>query len=72
MIQFNIQFKIKSKIFIQKIIHSIESKIFNKIIHSTKLKNIIQNSNLIMWFSNLKWQPIEEWNIQNNKQTKTT
>ena len=37
-----------------------------------KLKNIIQNSNLIMWFSNLKWQPIEEWNIQNKKQTKTT
>ena len=34
MIQFKIQFKTKSKIFIQKNIHSIESKIFNRIIHS--------------------------------------
>ena len=34
MIQFKIQFKTKSKIFIQKNIHSIESRIFNRIIHS--------------------------------------
>ena len=34
MIQFKIQFKPKSKIFIQKNIHSTESRIFNKIIHS--------------------------------------
>ena len=36
MIQFKIQFKTKSKIFIQKNIHSIESRIFNRIIHSKK------------------------------------
>ena len=34
MIQFKIQFKTKSKLFIQKNIHSIESRIFNRIIHS--------------------------------------
>ena len=34
MIQIKIQFKTKSKIFIQKNIHSIESRIFNRIIHS--------------------------------------
>ena len=34
MIQFKIQFKTKSRIFIQQNIHSIESRIFNKIIHS--------------------------------------
>ena len=33
MIQFKIQFKTKSGIFIQKNIHSIESRIFNRIIH---------------------------------------
>ena len=36
MIQFKIKFKTKSKIFIQKNIHSIESRIFNRIIHSQK------------------------------------
>ena len=45
MIQFKIQFKTKSGIFIQKIYHSIESRIFNRIIHSQK-KKIIQNSNI--------------------------
>ena len=34
MIQFKIQFKTKSRIFIQQNIHSIESRIFDKIIHS--------------------------------------
>ena len=34
MIQFKIQFKTKSKIFIQKNIHSIEFRIFNRFIHS--------------------------------------
>ena len=34
MIQFKIQFKTKSKIFIKKNIHSIEPRIFNGIIHS--------------------------------------
>ena len=46
MIQFKIQFKTKSKIFIQKNIHSIESKIFNRIIHSLKMREIIQNSKM--------------------------
>ena len=32
-IQFKIQFKTKSRIFIQKNIHSVESRIFNRIIH---------------------------------------
>ena len=36
MIQFKIHIKTKSKIFIQKNIHSIESRIFSKIIHSQK------------------------------------
>ena len=45
MIQFKIQFKTKSKIFIQKNIHSTESIVFNGIIHSKKLKKIfIQQS----------------------------
>ena len=46
MIQFKIKFKTKSKIFIQKNINSIESKIFNKIIHSQKMRKIIQNSKI--------------------------
>merc|ERR1712062_516831 len=46
MIQFKIQFKTKSKIFIQKNIHSIESRIFNKIIHSQKMRKSIQNSKI--------------------------
>ena len=46
MIQFKIQFKTKSKIFIQKNIHSIESRIFNRIIHSKKIRKIIQNSQM--------------------------
>ena len=46
MIQFKIQFKTKSKIFIQKNIHSIESRIFNRIIHSQKMRKIIQNSKM--------------------------
>ena len=46
MIQFKIQFKTKSKIFIQKNVHSIESKIFNSIIHSKKMRKIIQNSQM--------------------------
>ena len=44
MIQFKIQFKTKSGIFIQKNIYSIESRIFNEIIHSKKMRKIIQNS----------------------------
>ena len=44
MIQFKIQFKTKSKTFIQKNIYSIESRIFSRIIHSKKLRKIIQNS----------------------------
>ena len=36
LIQFKIKFKTKSEIFIQKNIHSIESGIFNRIIHSPK------------------------------------
>ena len=36
MIQFKIQFKTKSKILIQKIIHSTVSKIFSRSIHSKK------------------------------------
>ena len=46
MIQFKIQFKTKSGIFIQKNIHSIESRIFNRIIHSKKMRKIIQNSKI--------------------------
>ena len=46
MIQFKIQFKTKSGIFIQKNIHSIESRIFNRIIHSQKMRKIIQNSKI--------------------------
>ena len=46
MIQFKIQFKTKSRIFIQQNIHSIESRIFNRIIHSQKMRKIIQNSNI--------------------------
>ena len=46
MIQFKIQFKTKSGIFIQKNIHSIESRIFNRIIHSQKMRKIIQNSKM--------------------------
>ena len=46
MIQIKIQFKTKSEIFIQKNIHSIESRIFNKIIHSQKMRKIIQNSKI--------------------------
>ena len=46
MIQFKIQFKTKSKIFIQKNIHSIEFRIFNRIIHSRKMRKIIQNSKI--------------------------
>ena len=46
MIQFKIQFKTKSRIFIQKNIHSIESRIFNRIIHSQKMRKIIQNSKI--------------------------
>ena len=46
MIQFKIQFKTKSGIFIQKNIHSIESWIFNRIIHSKKLRKTIQNSKI--------------------------
>ena len=38
MIQFKIQFKTKSKIFIQKNIHSTESIVFNGIIHSKKIE----------------------------------
>ena len=38
MIQFNIQFKMKSKIFIQKFIHSKYLKLFNKILYLKKLK----------------------------------
>ena len=38
MIQFKIQFKTKSRIVIQKNIHSIEHRIFNRIIHSKELK----------------------------------
>ena len=38
MIQFKIQFKPKSKIFIQKNIHSTESIVFNGIIHSKKIE----------------------------------
>ena len=41
-----IQFKTKSEIFIQKNIRSMESKIFNRIIHSKKLRKIIQNSKI--------------------------
>ena len=41
-----IQFKTKSGIFIKKNIHSIESKIFNRIIHSQKMEKIIQNSKM--------------------------
>jgi len=44
MIQFKIQFKTKSKRFIQK--KSIESRIFNRIIHSQKMMKIIQNSKI--------------------------
>ena len=46
MIQFKIQFKTKSKIFIQKNIHSIESKIFKKIFIQKKEENysIFKNS----------------------------
>ena len=46
MIQFKIQFKTKSGIFIQKNIHSIESKIFKKNIHSEKKRKIIQYSKI--------------------------
>ena len=46
MIQFKIQFKTKSGIFIQKNIHSIEFRIFNRIIHSRKMRKIIQNSKI--------------------------
>ena len=46
MIQFKIQFKTKSKIFIQKNIHSIESRIYNRIIHSKKMRKIIHNSQM--------------------------
>ena len=41
-----IQFKTKSGLFIQKNIHSIESRIFNRIIHSQKMRKIIQNSKM--------------------------
>ena len=41
-----IQFKTKSGIFIQKNIQSIESKIFNRIIHSKTLRKVIQNSKI--------------------------
>ena len=41
-----IQFKTKSGIFIQKNIHSIESRIFNRISHSQKMKKIIQTSKI--------------------------
>ena len=44
MIQFKIQFKTRSGIITQKNIHSIEIRIFNLIIHSIKLRKIIQNS----------------------------
>ena len=46
MIQFKIQFQTKSKIFIKKNIHSIEFRIFNRIIHSKKMRKIIQNSKI--------------------------
>ena len=46
MIQFKIQFKTKSQIFIQENIHLIESRIFNRIIHSKKMRKIIQNSQM--------------------------
>jgi len=39
MIQFKIQFKTKSGIFIQKNIHSIESRIFKRIVHSKNEEN---------------------------------
>ena len=45
MIQFKIQFKTKSRIFIQKNIHTIEYRIFNRTIHSKDLGKIIQSSN---------------------------
>ena len=41
-----IQLKTKSKIFIQKNIHSIKSRMFNRIIHSQKIRKIIQNSKI--------------------------
>ena len=44
MIQFKIQFKQRSRIFIQKSIDSIEYRIFNRIIHSNKMRKIIQKS----------------------------
>ena len=40
-----IQFKTKSKIFIQKNIHSIESRIFNRIIHSKKCGKLFKIPN---------------------------
>ena len=46
MIQFKIKFKTNSGIFIQKNIHSIEFRIFNRIIHSKKMRKIIQNSKI--------------------------
>ena len=36
----------KSRIFIQQSIYSIESRIFNRIIHSQKMRKIIQNSKI--------------------------
>ena len=42
MIQFKIQFETKSGILIQKNIHSIESIVFNRIIHSQKMRKPIQ------------------------------
>ena len=31
------------------------------------MKKIIQNSNSIMWFSNLQWNPTKEWNSRVSK-----
>ena len=45
MIQFKIQFKAKSETFIQKKFFR-ESRIFNRIIHSQKMRKIIQNSKI--------------------------
>ena len=49
MIQFKIQFKTKSKIFIQKNIHSTESIVFNGIIHSKKIEENIHSTESIVF-----------------------
>ena len=46
MIKLEIQLKTKSIIFIQKNIHAIEFRIFNRIVHPKKMREIIQNSKI--------------------------